>query len=103
MDYSQNSNVVMNVVKPATAKEVADWLAEKMKIYKRYPHYLVVQDIKKEFGAIFIDKNDSGYDAIDPNVLRKFRKLTKDTVVWERGDREWRQRERYDSPGRQQD
>lgn len=75
------------VKKGATAKDVAQWMWDKIKLHKRLAHYLVVPDIKKEFGAIFIDRNDSGYDAIDPKVLREFRKLHKGTVDWDRGTR----------------
>lgn len=101
-DNRDMENVVKWVVKPATAKEVAEWMVERIKLFKHYPQYLFVLDIKKEFGHVFIYTNENGNDAIDKKVLREFRKLTKDTVVWERGDLEWRLRKSYDSPGKRQ-
>ncbi|WP_420919872.1 DUF6953 family protein [Pectobacterium brasiliense] len=40
---------------------------------------------------------------IDKKVLNKFKKLTGDYVIWERGEKAWRKRTSYDKPGRQQD
>ncbi|EPL7296504.1 DUF6953 family protein [Klebsiella pneumoniae] len=47
--------------------------------------------------------NANGNLSIDKKVLAKFRKLTNDTVIWDRGEKAWRKRQGYDAPGRQQD
>jgi hypothetical protein len=62
-----------------------------------------VFDIEEKFGAEFTYINESGNPAIDKRVLLEFRKLTGDSVIWERGERLWRFREDYDEEGRQQD
>jgi hypothetical protein len=45
--------------------------------------------------------NENGNLGIDKRVLAAFNKLTPD-VVWSRGSRHWRGRERYDVPGKRQ-
>ena len=39
-----------------------------------------------------------GNAAISKDVLAAFRKLTKDTVVWDRSTKPWRKRNAYDQP-----
>jgi hypothetical protein len=63
----------------------------------------VVYEIKAQFGSKFTYGNENGNLAIDRKVLREFRKLAPDTIVWERGDRCWRKRQASDEPGRQQE
>lgn len=46
--------------------------------------------------------NDAGNLAIDKRVLAAFKKLLPDDIVWSRGQRHWRFRERGDAPGRNQ-
>ena len=68
--------------------------------------YLYQQDavyaIESKFGPAFIYINDAGNPAIDRKVLAAFKKLTGESVIWERGERLWRKREQYDEPGRLQ-
>ncbi|HEI9870808.1 DUF6953 family protein [Morganella morganii] len=71
----------------------SDWLYQEDTVYK----------IKDLFGNDFVYINDNGNLAIDKKVLAKFRKLTADDVIWERGEKAWRKRENYDQPGRLQD
>lgn len=47
--------------------------------------------------------NESGNPALDTAVLREFRKLTEQTLIWERGENAWRRRKEDDIPTRQQD
>ena len=61
-----------------------------------------VFEIENRFGEPFFYINDAGNPAIAKSVLTVFKKLTGDSVVWERGERMWRMREDYDSKGRQQ-
>ena len=59
-------------------------------------------DIKSTFGNEFTYINEHGNLAIDRRVLREFRTLTKDDVVWDRGERMWRRRASWDEDGRVQ-
>ena len=86
----------------ATAKEVAEWMAAKIKEEEWYPQELFAGEIEDLFGEEFTYMNENGNRAIDKKVLREFRKLTADTVVWERGERRRRLREDYDEPGKRQ-
>jgi len=86
----------------ATPKDVAAWMVQQFAPHGLYQE-IAVRDIRNTFGEAFIYKNASGNWAIDKEVLKEFRKLTRETVIWERGTRRWRKREQYDKPGRQQD
>jgi hypothetical protein len=57
----------------------------------------------ERFCETFTYINSNGNVAISKAVLTAFRALTAETVVWERGEKCWRKRERLDAPGRQQD
>jgi len=61
-----------------------------------------VREIAKKFGSQFTYSNDNGNEAIRKDVLSAFRKLSKDTVVWEREDRYWRMRKPGDKLAREQ-
>jgi len=76
-------------------------LGELKRVQYLYQHE-VVFSIETQFGEPFFYINDSGNPAIAKSVLAAFKKLTGDTVIWERGERVWRMREDYDAEGRQQ-
>lgn len=59
--------------------------------------------IQATFGDNHVYVNDNGNLAIGKPVLKKFKILSGETVVWERGDRLWRNRTAHDASGRQQD
>jgi len=86
----------------ATAKEVAQYMLDRLE----QEHYLyqdvVVYEIESRFGDKFIYLNENGNIAISREVLREFRKLTEVTVVWERGERLWRKRSSSDPKGTRQ-
>ncbi len=85
----------------ASPMEVAEWMFEELRREKYLYQETVVYDIENKFGNEFVYINENGNLAIDRKVLKAFRELTEDTAVWERGQRLWRFREKYDSPGRQ--
>jgi len=85
-----------------TPEQVAQWMLSELKRVKYLYQETVVYDIASQFGKQFNYYNDNGNPAIDKKVLAAFRKLTGDTVIWERGERMWRFREKHDEPGRQQ-
>ena len=86
-----------------TPQEVAQWMAEQLvhQVYL-YPED-VVGDLREQLGEQFVYQTASGYPAISRAVLRAFRKLTANTVVWEQSGRSWRKRAGYDRPGRHAD
>lgn len=86
----------------ATAASVAQWMLDELNRVQFLYQEQVVYDIQSRFGDSFVYTNDSGNPAIAKPVLAAFNKLTGDAVVWERGERMWRRRADYDSPGRQQ-
>ena len=86
-----------------TPKDVAQWMMEELKRVNYLYQETVVYDIDSKFGDEFTYINDNGNLAISKNVLAAFRKLNEGNVIWERGEKMWRFRESYDSPGRQQD
>ena len=59
-----------------------------------------VDYIEKNFDGEHTYFNEGGGVSISRRVLREFKKLTDNTVVWERSDRYWRLRKEYDGPGR---
>jgi Family of unknown function (DUF6953) len=72
----------------ATAAEAAQWMLDQV-IHKKSLEQMDVADgIRKNFGSAFIYENDRGVDCIGKDVLKAFRKISTDTVVWERSERQ---------------
>ncbi len=65
--------------------------------------YVAAVEIRDRFGDAFVYTNDNGNDAIGASVLKAFKQLSTNNVVWDRSERCWRFREAGDDPGRQQD
>lgn len=86
-----------------TARKVAEWMVERLDGADALYQEEVVHEIATRFGAEFTYTNDEGGASISRAVLREFRQLTGDGVVWERRERLWRRREKGDEPGRRQD
>ena len=86
-----------------TQLEVAQWLVAQLEDQGYLYQEIVVGQIATEFGEEFTYINENGNMAIDKKVLKEFRTITGDSVVWERGERMWRKRETYDTAGRRQD
>jgi hypothetical protein len=84
-----------------TAEDVAQWMVKQLGHGYLYQHVVAFQ-IKSEFGDEFVYWNENHNLAISRPVLQAFRKLTGDTVVWERGQRCWRERRSYDPPNSRQ-
>lgn len=85
----------------ATVKEVAWWMRDEMERKGDLYQTDAARGIESEFGKEFVYKNERSNLAIDRRVLREFRKLTEDTVVWMRWERCWVKRGEHDPPGRQ--
>ncbi len=85
------------------AKTVAQWMLEELnKVHYLYQEVAVVQ-IMTKFGKPHWYFNQNGGTAIDKSVLKEFKKLTGDDVIWEKGQKLWRKRAAYDQGGRAQD
>jgi hypothetical protein len=85
----------------ATVKDVARWMQSEMERKGDLYQADAARDIESEFGKEFVYENERGNLAIDRRVLRAFRRLTEDTVVWMRWGRCWVKRGEHDPPGRQ--
>ena len=86
-----------------TAATVAAWMAAALKAKGELYQEDAVTVIERQFGKQFLRENDDGNQVLGLDVLKEFRKLNGDTVVWERGEKRWRKRESTDDPGRRQD
>ena len=85
----------------ATVKDVARWMQNELERKGDLYQADAARDIESEFGKEFVYENERGNLAIDRRVLRAFRRLTEDTVVWMRWRRCWVRRSEHDPPGRQ--
>ena len=83
-------------------KEIAKWML--CKIEEEYYIYQedIVYQIEEEFGEDYVYENENCNLSISKDVLKEFRKISEDTVVWERGEKMWRKREDYDPQGKRQ-
>jgi len=84
-----------------TARDVADFMVQELNRRRELDQETVVYQIKRKFGDAFVYTNENGNLGIDKTVLREFRNLTPD-VVWERGYRCWRKKNRFDESGKRQ-
>ena len=92
-------------VSNATPETIAQWMLGRLDEDKRGRLYQsnAVAEIAKRFGDEFTYTNENGNPAIDKRILTAFRKITGDSVIWERWDFCWRKREDADAPGRKQE
>jgi hypothetical protein len=73
----------------ATAEDVALWMQSELERRGELHQIDAVLEIETRFGDEFVYETERGSLAVDRKVLRAFRKLTEDTVVWMRRDRCW--------------
>ncbi|OJX65816.1 hypothetical protein [Magnetospirillum sp. 64-120] len=85
-----------------TADDVANWMFSEVKSKRWLYQDDAAFTIERQFGTAFVYENDNGNTAIGKDVLKAFRKISSDDVVWESGEKAWRLREKHDTPGRQQ-
>ena len=87
----------------ASTEDVARWMQSEIERTGELYQIDAVAEIEFKFGPEFVYENEPANPAIDRRILRAFRKLTEDSVVWRRGDRCWAKRGEHDPPGRQSD
>lgn len=80
-----------------SAKEVADWMVAEMGDGHWLYQETIVYKMKSRWGADYVYTNSNGNPAISKEVLKEFRKLTEETLVWERGSRAWRRRKPHET------
>jgi hypothetical protein len=76
----------------ASAMSVAVWMAAQLEQSDHLFQETVAHDIVARFGKEFTYVNANGNLGIRKNVLAAFKKLTRDTAIWERRTRVWRKR-----------
>ena len=72
------------------ASDVAQWMLNQMNKKRELYQNEVVYLIEEKFGSQFVYENQNGNLAINREVLKEFRKLTEETVLWSRSDFCWR-------------
>jgi len=72
------------------AASVAHWMLNQINKKRELYQNEVVYQIEDKFGPQFVYENQAGNLAISREVLKEFRKLTEETVVWYRSELCWR-------------
>lgn len=88
--------------KDSTTNDVAEWMLSTVQDQGELTQNNAYYMINKQFGSGFTTVTNSGSPSIKGGVLTAFKKISEDTIVWERGEKKWRKREFYDAPGRDQ-
>ncbi len=84
----------------STPRDAAEWMAGAVNREGCLYQDEAADHLHKHFGKAFADENDTGGMSIAKDVLAEFRAMTAKTVVWDRGEKCWRRRERGDGSGR---
>ncbi len=85
-----------------TPVDVAAWMLAEVTSQESLWQTDAADEIGRRFGAEFIYENERGTPCISKAVLKEFRKISEDTVVWEKGYRTWRLRGKGDPLGKRQ-
>lgn len=84
----------------SSAQKAADWMRERIDEQGVLYQEDAAAELTARFGAECTYENENGNLAISREILKRFRAATDKTVVWDSGERMWRRREEWDSPGR---
>jgi hypothetical protein len=86
-----------------TPEGIATWMLAELNRDGILDQAWAAHEIESQFGDEYTPLNmKSGNLSIRHDVLVAFRRISKETVVWERGERRWRRRERGDVLSRRQ-
>lgn len=102
-DHARRSLHAMPASKNVAPEQIAQWLLDELERKRNLYQFDAVREIEKRFGPEFTYTNDNGNPVIDRRVLKAFRSLTGDAVVWDRWDFSWRKRTPADKPSRKQE
>lgn len=91
-----------NKTNEASSRDVANWMLSVIDEQGELSQNNAFYEINKQFGSGFTTIASSGSPSIKGGVLTAFKKISENSVVWERGDKKWRKRQFYDAPGREQ-
>ena len=103
MDTTDPSTDGQGAQPTITPTDVAGWMLGQLEAGDWLTQEYAVAEISRRFGEEFVYLNDNGNPAIDKRILRAFRKLTEDTVIWDRWEFAWRKRTTSDGPTRKQE
>jgi hypothetical protein len=78
-------------------KEVAELMRAEFERLGELLQEDAVNAVQRKFGKQFVYLNENGNPAIHKGVLKEFKKITPD-AVWERGEKLWRRRNKFDDP-----
>lgn len=86
-----------------TPEAIAQWMLDELERQQALCQQHAVIEIAKRSGPEFTYTNENGNPAIGERILKAFRKISGETVVWERWDFCWHKRTAADAPGRKQE
>jgi len=97
-------NIELDEDRQRTIEQVATWMEQRVRDTGRLTQSEVVKAMRNGApeAASMLYKNVNGNLAIDKEILRRFRDLTGDSVVWANQSQSWRLRRPEDPPGRRQ-
>jgi hypothetical protein len=84
----------------AKPEAVARWMLQELERNQQLGQVEAVLGIAARFGTSYLNQNRNGRPAIDKRVLKAFKALSASTVVWDRADFCWRERQAGASPAR---
>lgn len=82
-------------------KAVAQWMLDRVQAGPLYQNY-AAQEILSLFGSFYVHENPDAPLTIQQGVLKAFKDISSETVVYDTDKRCWRLREADDGPNRAQ-
>ena len=76
----------------ASTNSVALWMLSVVEEHGELSQNNAYYLINKQFGSGFTTVTSSGSPSIKGSVLTAFKKISENTIVWERGEKKWRKR-----------
>lgn len=72
-----------------TVQTIAAWMLAEIKRHGTLEHYQVAAEIVERFGPEWDYANENGNPAVDPRILRQFRRQHAGTVEWDKSGLCW--------------
>ena len=83
-----------------TPHDIANWMLQKLTQDESLYREDVISFLETNKLNSFLHENENGNLVIAPTVLKAFKKITSDSVVWVRGESYWRFKINSDGVGR---